>query len=97
VPDTPGPGNYAPKKGIGADGPKFTANGRSRELSRSTPGPGSYQPALHQVQRASSKNAFGSQKRIMLKELNSNPGPGQHKDKSQFGGPKFGFGSEARK
>ena len=38
----------------------------------------------------------GAQNRVMLKELNDNPGPGAHESQSQLSGYKFGFGSSAK-
>lgn len=38
----------------------------------------------------------GNQKRVMLKELNENPGPGAHESNSQLAGYKFGFGSSQK-
>jgi hypothetical protein len=32
----------------------------------------------------------------MIKPINNNPGPGTTINKSQLGGPKFGFGSNKR-
>jgi len=64
--------------------------------AKPSPGPGNYDPDAHAVQRAASNYSLGKDKRKLLKELNANPGPGQHDAKSQLKGPKFGFGSSVR-
>jgi hypothetical protein len=78
-------------------GPQFTANGRQKSYVKPSPGPGAYQPKIKTVQKKGEEFKVGTSKRILLKELNNNPGPGQHAHFSQLGGPKFGMGSEKRR
>jgi hypothetical protein len=45
-----------------------------------SPGPGEYNPMAISLKRKAGQYKVGSEKRIMLKALNDNPGPGQHKN-----------------
>ena len=95
MPPTPGPGTYSPT--LSQSGPLFTANARKSLSPKATPGPGEYEPKIKSVQKKGEEYKVGTSKRIMLKELISNPGPGQHAHFSQLAGPKFVMGSEKRK
>lgn len=61
-----------------------------------SPGPGDYNPMAISLKRKAGQYKVGTDKRIMLKALNDNPGPGQHKHDSLLSGPKYVFGSEKR-
>ena len=97
VPPTPGPGAYTSSfADMGKNGPKYTANKRPLYIVKEAPGPGAYEPMPHNIQTKSARYTLGTQKRTMLKALNTNPGPGDHEAKSQLGGSKYGFGSSTR-
>ena len=64
--------------------------------AKQSPGPGNYNPEGLFVHKTEAKFSVGKEKRHLLKELNKFPGPGQHDDKSQLAGPKFGVGSSIR-
>lgn len=81
---------------MGTYGPKFSVMTRPSEFKKDAPGPGAYQPKAQNVQNKAARYSFGHQKRTMLKELNSNPGPGSAEAKSQLGGSQFGFGTSTR-
>ena len=67
---------------MGKNGPKYSANKRLTNPVRDSPGPGAYEPIVASVQNKAAQFSMGSQKRTMLKELNSNPGPGAHDSRS---------------
>ena len=97
VPPTPGPGSYQlTQTDMGKNGPKYSANKRPSQWLKQSPGPGAYEPILGTVKNRAAQYSLGSQKRTMLKELNSFPGPGQHESKSQLSGSKYGFGTSTR-
>ena len=97
MPPTPGPGTYAAKKGVGAEGPKFIMGAKQDNKIKMAPGPGTYKPCTKETLKASANFSMGKNERKMLKEKNPEyPGPGTHKQASQLSGPKFGFGSSTR-
>jgi len=92
---TPGPGAYSPK--MAPSGPQYSTSLKNEPKPKPSPGPGAYNPKTDPVQKSGQQYSVGFEKRTLLKELNSNPGPGQHDAPGSFGGPQFGFGSEVRK
>jgi len=94
IPPTPGPGQYESQNST--QGPKFTALGRREPNVKLSPGPGEYNPRAESVQRTAEHFRVGLARRTLLKALNNNPGPGDHKNFSQLRGPKFSFGSQER-
>eukprot|EP00347_Sterkiella_histriomuscorum_P010747 403375078 len=98
VPPTPGPGKYNMTSTL--SGPKFPISSKLDSNLQMSPGPGHYKIDHNYTTKLQTAPQFsvGSQQRIMLKELNKNPGPvyATTDIKKQFQGPKFGFGSSQR-
>ena len=82
---------------MGKNGPQYSASKRPSHFVKQSPGPGAYKPDAQAIKNKAAQFSMGSQKSTMLKELNSNPGPGAHEYTSQItAGSKYGFGTSGR-
>ena len=91
----PGPGDYSV---VGnKDGPHFSFRPKTSALrTDSVPGPGNYEPRSFVGKEKAPSWIVGKTERSSSAKVTSVPGPGAYSNNSMLGGPKWGFGSEAR-
>ena len=65
-------------------------------MGDATPGPGTYSPDHHAKLNKAPQFTVGTQQRVMLKELNSNPGPGIYQNNIGKGGSSFGTSTRVK-
>lgn len=96
--NNPGPGSYEMKSTI-TDGKKYGIGNKTDMFKINQddgPGPGSYKSEVIDLKKQHKSYRWSKGNRFDLKNGIDTPGPGLYKPKTDFGGPKYGFGSDSR-